>query len=53
MFSFPAALVFGIVGIVCDRRKLLAIITTVIAAGLIVAWVCVIVITVTIQIASQ
>ena len=33
VFSFPAALVFGILGIVFDSRKVLAIITTVIAAG--------------------
>ena len=31
--SFFATLVFGIVGIICDRRKLLAIITTIIAGG--------------------
>jgi len=31
--SFPATLVFGIVGIIWDRRKLLAIITTIIAGG--------------------
>ncbi|MHC4123454.1 MAG: hypothetical protein ACYSSI_07765 [Planctomycetota bacterium] len=35
MFSIPAALVIGIVGIVYDKRKLVAIITTTIAAGLI------------------
>lgn len=35
MCSFPAALVLGIVGIVYDRRKTLAIIMTTIAAGFI------------------
>jgi hypothetical protein len=33
MCSFPAALVLGILGIVYDRRKVLAIIATVIAAA--------------------
>ena len=33
MCSFPVALVLGILGIVFDRRKVLAIITTIIAAG--------------------
>jgi len=33
MLSFPTALIFGIVGIICDHRKLLAIITTIIAGG--------------------
>jgi hypothetical protein len=32
---FPAALVSGIAGIVCDRSKLLAIITTILAAALV------------------
>ena len=49
MFSFPAALIFGIVGIVCDRRKLLAIITTLIAGGLMAFWACMM----AIQIASH
>ena len=40
MSSFPAALAVGIAGIVCDRRKVLAIITTLVAGGLIVAWAC-------------
>ena len=31
MFSFPVSLMFGITGIIFDRRKLLAIITTLIA----------------------
>jgi len=48
MSSFPAALILGILGIVCDRRKLLAIMTTVIAGGLIAAWACMI----AIQVAS-
>ena len=33
--SFPVALVLGIVGIVRDEQKLLAIITTVISGGLV------------------
>ena len=33
LLSFPAALVLGIVGIVLDNGKLLAIITTIVAAG--------------------
>ena len=39
MFSFPAALLFGILGIANDRRKSLAIATTLITAGLILLWV--------------
>ncbi|HUT45892.1 MAG TPA: hypothetical protein VMX36_06375 [Sedimentisphaerales bacterium] len=38
MFSFPAALIFGIIGIICDRRKLLAIITTTIAGAIMLVW---------------
>ncbi len=34
MFSFPAALLFGILGITHDRRKPLAIVTTLIAGGI-------------------
>ena len=32
MFSFPVSLMFGVIGIIFDRRKWLSIITTVIAA---------------------
>jgi len=42
MFSFPAALLFGILGIVHDRRKSLAIVTTLIAGGIILLWSCMI-----------
>jgi len=35
MFSFPAALVFGIIGIIYDSNKWLTIISTLIAGGLI------------------
>jgi hypothetical protein len=35
MFSFPAALVFGIIGIIYDSNKRLAFISTLIAGGLI------------------
>jgi hypothetical protein len=38
LFSFPAALLFGILGIIHDRRKLLAIVTTLIATGLVLLW---------------
>jgi hypothetical protein len=38
MFSFPAALIFGIVGIIHDRHKLLAITVTLIAGGLMILW---------------
>ncbi len=31
MFCFPVSLMFGVTGIIFDRRKLLAIISTVIA----------------------
>jgi fatty-acid desaturase len=37
MFSIPAAFVLGVVGIIFDKRKWLAVVTTVIA-GLLVAW---------------
>jgi hypothetical protein len=40
MFSFPAALILGIVGIVCDRPKWLAITTTVVAGGLMLVFIC-------------
>ena len=33
IFSVLSALIVGIVGIICDRHKLLAIITTIIAGG--------------------
>ncbi len=42
MFSFPAASIFGIVGIIRDRHKLLAIVTTLIAGGLMAVWACMI-----------
>ena len=42
MFSFPAALVSGIVGIIRDRYKLLSIVTTLIAGGLMALWACMI-----------
>mgnify|MGYP001592507480 CR=1 FL=1 len=32
MFSFPVSLMFGITGIIFDRHKLLAIISTLVAA---------------------
>ena len=38
MFSFPAAFIFGVVGIIRDRRKLLAISTTLISVGLVFYW---------------
>ena len=38
MFSFPAALIFGIVGIIYDSHKLLAIAVTLIAGGLMILW---------------
>jgi len=38
MCSFPLALLFGIGGILCDRRKLLAIIATCIAAAFVLLY---------------
>ena len=35
MFSFPVSLMFGVTGIIFDRRKWLAIITTVTTGGLV------------------
>jgi hypothetical protein len=35
LVSIPVALIFGIIGIARDEQKLLAIITTVIASGLV------------------
>ncbi len=35
MFSFPVSLMLGVTGIIFDRRKWLAIVTTVIACGLV------------------
>jgi hypothetical protein len=35
MFSFPASLVFGIIGIFYDNNKWLAIISTLLAGGII------------------
>ena len=40
MFSFLAALIVGIVGIICDKRKILAIITTTIAGGFVLFYLC-------------
>jgi len=40
MFSFPAALIFGVVGIVRDHPKWLAITTTVISGGLMLLCLC-------------
>ena len=37
--SFPVALVFGIRGIIHDEHKLLAIITSIIAGGLVACYV--------------
>ena len=42
MLSFPAALIFGIVGIIFDHRKVLAIITTVIAGVFVLYYLCMI-----------
>jgi hypothetical protein len=39
MFSFPAALVLGIIGIIYDSRKWLAIISTLLAGGLILFYI--------------
>jgi uncharacterized membrane protein YedE/YeeE len=44
MCSFPAALVLGILGIVYDRRKVLAIIATIIATGFVLFYLSIIVI---------
>jgi hypothetical protein len=38
MVSFPLSVVFGIVGIICDRRKAAAIITTIIGGGIIMLY---------------
>jgi len=35
MFCIPASLVFGIIGVILDERKLCAIIATIIAGGLV------------------
>ncbi|MFH1883703.1 MAG: hypothetical protein ABIL62_13470 [Planctomycetota bacterium] len=40
MFSFLAALIVGIVGIICDKRKILAIIITIIAGGFVLFYLC-------------
>ncbi len=40
MLSFPLALVFGIVGIVFDSRKSLAIITTLVAGAFVLFYLC-------------
>jgi len=47
MCSFPTALVLGILGIVFDRRKVLAIIVTIIAAGFILFYLLMIIIAMT------
>ncbi|MCX5637511.1 MAG: hypothetical protein NTX52_07445 [Planctomycetota bacterium] len=44
MCSFPVALVLGILGIVFDRRKILAIIATIIAAAFVLFYLSVIII---------
>jgi hypothetical protein len=38
MFSFPVSLMLGVTGIIFDRRKWLAIITTIIAGGLVTVY---------------
>jgi hypothetical membrane protein len=40
MFSFPTAVIVGIVGIIRDKNKLLAVITTIVAGGLILLYLC-------------
>ena len=40
MFSIPAALIVGIVGIIRDKRKILAIITTIITGGFVLFYLC-------------
>jgi len=47
MCSFPAALVLGILGIVFDHRKVLAIIATIIAAGFVLFYLLMIIIAMT------
>jgi len=42
MFSFPAALVLGIIGIIYDSKKLLAMISALLAGGIMLLWVYVI-----------
>jgi len=39
MFSFPAALIFGIIGIICDSPKRLAIIATLFAGGIMLLYI--------------
>jgi hypothetical protein len=39
IISFPAALIFGVIGIIYDSKKMLAIISTLIAGGLILFWI--------------
>jgi hypothetical protein len=38
IFSFPASLIIGIVGIVRDKQKLPAIVATIVASGFIFAY---------------
>ena len=45
MFSIPVSLMLGVTGIIFDRRKWLAIITTIIAGGLVTAYLYAMVIT--------
>jgi hypothetical protein len=42
MACFPLALAFGIAGIVCDRRRLLAVIMTVVTGGFVLYYFCMI-----------
>jgi hypothetical protein len=46
MACLPLALAFGITGIVCDRRKLLAIIMTIIVGGFVLYYFCMIAISI-------
>lgn len=50
MCSFPAALVLGILGIIFDRPKVLAIIATIIAAAFILFYLSMIIIAMTISV---
>ena len=45
MFSFPVSLMFGVIGIIFDRHKWLAIITTIIAGGMVFVYLYAMVIT--------
>jgi hypothetical protein len=50
MFSFPAALVLGILGIIFDRPRILAIIATIIAGGFVLFYLSMIIIAMTISV---